>query len=171
MQASRSLTTSSLSKLVAWKPSLSGSLLGPALQHSELTRQQVSGGPCHDYLLTYSSFCCGCKCFAAGRSDEGLLTEPFSIGRRHTSLKFSVNATGKGLSLQHCLFSDLSAIPDFGKCFSGNSDGSKCVFGFFVYHLLQQIFQENNTFGDWMYQCVKSFFVTPSLHQCTSQEK
>lgn len=108
MQASRSLATSSLSKLVAWKPSLSGSLSGPVLQHSELTRQQVSGGPCHDYLLTYPSFCCGCKCFAAGRSDEGLLTELFSIGRRHTFLQFSVNVTSKGLSLQHCLFSDLN---------------------------------------------------------------
>ena len=32
MQASRTLTTSSPSKLVAWKPSLRGSLLGPAVK-------------------------------------------------------------------------------------------------------------------------------------------
>ena len=47
-------------------------------------------------LLTYSSFCGGCKCLAAGRFDECLLAELFSIGGRHTSLKFPVIAPGKG---------------------------------------------------------------------------
>ena len=53
-------------------------------------------------MLTYSSFCCGCKCFAAGRLDEGFLAELFTIGWRHTSLKFPVIAPGKGLNLEHC---------------------------------------------------------------------
>ena len=94
MQASRSLTTSSPSRLVAWKPSLSGSLSGPA-DVQELTKwfrmsfNQLMNFKC---VHTYSSFCSGCNSFAAGRSDESLLAELFTIGGRHTSLKFPVNA-------------------------------------------------------------------------------
>ena len=68
----------------------------------ELTTKQMSGGPLHECLLTYSSFCCGCKCFAAGRLDEGLLAELFPIGWRHTSLKFPVIAPCKRFNIQHC---------------------------------------------------------------------
>ena len=68
--------------------------------------------------------------------------------------------------------SHLRLIPDLGKCFSGHSDGSKWIFGFLVHHVLQQIFEENNTFGNWMYYSVKGFLVTPSLHQKhTSSDK
>ena len=45
------------------------------------------------------------------------------------------------------LFNDLSTIPDLGKGFSGHPDCSKWIFGLLVHHLLQQVFQENNTFG------------------------
>ena len=84
----------------------------------------MSGGPCHDCLLTYTSFCGSCKCFAAGRSDEGLLAELFTIGGWHTSLQFPVIAPGKGSNLAAtrqtqplCLPGDLSTAPNLESAF------------------------------------------------------
>ena len=42
--------------------------------------------------FTYSGFCSGCKSFAAGRSNQGLLAKLFTIGGRHSSLKFPVHS-------------------------------------------------------------------------------
>ncbi len=80
MQASSSLTTSSLSKLVAWKPSLSGSLLGPAVNFWRAHNTACLSSTFHWLCVTYSSFCSGCKSFVAGKSDQGLLAKLFTIG-------------------------------------------------------------------------------------------
>ena len=118
-------------------------------------------------IPTYSSLCSGCKCLAAGRSYEGLLAEVFTIWWRHTSLQFPVIAQSM-MSVVSCGHSShLRLIPDLGKCFSGHSNCPKWILRFLVYHFLQQVFQEYNTLGYWMYYSVKCFVVTPSLHQCT----
>lgn len=83
------------------------------------------------------------------------------------------------MSIVSCVYScHLRLIPDLGKCFSSHPDCPKwpkfannLIFGHLVYHFLQQIFQEYNTLGYWMYHSVKSLIVTPSLHQCTQFQK
>lgn len=51
-------------------------------------------------------------------------------------------------------------------CFSSHSELFQTGFEFPAYYFLQDVFQEDHTFGEWMYDCVKSSVVAPSLLAC-----
>ena len=91
MQASRIRSTSSWSRLVAWKPSLKGSLSGPVQRRrwaiwgkADLQLQEPAP---QTLWVTYSGFCCSCKSCAASWSDESAFAERLSIGWRNASLQ------------------------------------------------------------------------------------
>lgn len=64
----------------------------------------------------------------------------------------------------------LGAVPDLEQYFSGHSDCAKWIFLFLVHHLLEQVLQENDTFGNGMYDSVQGSVVTPSLRTFANSE-